>query len=343
MFTAEFFETRAAKAREAQSTVSSFFESVEGEVQHPRVNWMPSCLKWPQHLPPSSSTTPPQPMPSSSSGEQVEEGQGTPSSGRCPLPLHPRWATLSLVPERAVAGLVTRTWDRRALKQRPRVTAKKCKAPVLVTAPPPAMLREASGGGEGRKPQPGLHYGRLRRPRQPPAKKKGATDTSSSSSDQGEESSCGEEDNEEQDEQMGAEEEDKKEICIQVKLGKEEKVKPCLEKPQPDANWFIWDGIRGTRANQDYQREVEDSSLLDIQSHLAGRRQGKLVRVATSDASSYTTGGTFLRLEQDWRDSHMAYLQVTPGHPATLPPLQHKTALSRASRPCSAGESLPPP
>ena len=106
---------------------------------------------------------------------------------------------------------------------------------------------------------------------------------------------------------MGAEEEDKKEICIQVeereergesvwlqvKLGKEEKVKPCLEKAQPDVNWFIWDGIRGTRANQvyhlaarssssfpsqDYQREVEDSSLLDIQSHLASRRQGRLVR-----------------------------------------------------------------
>ena len=97
---------------------------------------------------------------------------------------------------------------------------------------------------------------------------------------------------------MGAEEEDKKEICIQVKLGKEDKGKPCLEKPSPDANWFIWDGIRGTRANQDYQREVEDTSLLDIQSHLAGRRQGKLVRVASNEASSYHSGGSFLRLEQ---------------------------------------------
>ena len=83
-----------------------------------------------------------------------------------------------------------------------------------------------------------------------------------------------------------------------MKLGKEDKGKPCLEKPSPDANWFIWDGIRGTRANQDYQREVEDTSLLDIQSHLAGRRQGKLVRVSSNEASSYHSGGSFLRLEQ---------------------------------------------
>ena len=83
-----------------------------------------------------------------------------------------------------------------------------------------------------------------------------------------------------------------------MKLGKEDKGKPCLEKSSPDANWFIWDGIRGTRANQDYQREVEDTSLLDIQSHLAGRRQGKLVRVSSNEASSYHSGGSFLRLEQ---------------------------------------------
>ena len=89
-----------------------------------------------------------------------------------------------------------------------------------------------------------------------------------------------------------------KDWCVQVKLGKEDKGKPCLEKPSPDANWFIWDGIRGTRANQDYQRELEDTSLLDIQSHLAGRRHGKLVRVTSNEASSYHSGGSFLKLEQ---------------------------------------------
>ena len=131
-----------------------------------------------------------------------------------------------------------------------------------------------------------------------------------------------------------------------MKLGKEDKGKPCLEKPSPDTNWFIWDGIRGTRANQDYQRELEDTSLLDIENHLAGRRQGKLVKVTSNDASSYHSGGSFLKLEQvgkgsssgeyspilsdfflsqDWRDSHLAYLQ-------------HKTALNRPCRPSSAGK-----
>ena len=50
-------------------------------------------------------------------------------------------------------------------------------------------------------------------------------------SDNGAESSCGEEENGDHDDLMGAEEEeDKKEVCIQVKLCKEEKVKPSLEK-----------------------------------------------------------------------------------------------------------------
>ena len=91
-------------------------------------------------------------------------------------------------------------------------------------------------------------------------------------------------------------------MWAQVKLGKEDKGKPCLEKPSPDTNWFIWDGIRGTRANQDYQRELEDTSLLDIENHLAGRRQGKLVKVTSNDASSYNSGGSFLKLEQVWKD-----------------------------------------
>lgn len=97
-----------------------------------------------------------------------------------------------------------------------------------------------------------------------------------------------------------------------MKLGKEEKGKPCLEKPSPDANWFIWDGIRGTRANQDYQREVEDTSLLDIQSHLAGRRQGKLVRVSSNEASSYHSGGSFLRLEQVGFETSIVGLEDAP-------------------------------
>ena len=50
-------------------------------------------------------------------------------------------------------------------------------------------------------------------------------------SDKWAESSCGEEENGDHDELMGAEEEeDNKEVCIQVKLCREEKVKSSLEK-----------------------------------------------------------------------------------------------------------------
>ena len=62
----------------------------------------------------------------------------------------------------------------------------------------------------------------------------------------------------------------------------------------------------------------------DIQTHLAGRKSGKLVKMVNIETNSYKTGGSFLKLEQDWRDSHLAYLQ-------------HKTALVRSSRPSSAG------
>ena len=53
------------------------------------------------------------------------------------------------------------------------------------------------------------------------------------SSDNDEDSSCGEEDGGDNDDLMGAEEsgeEDKKELCIQVKLAKEEKSKPSLDR-----------------------------------------------------------------------------------------------------------------
>jgi len=228
------------------------------------------------------------------------------------LPQSSKWEELSLVPERNVAGLVTRRWDRRLVKK-PKMMAKK------------SIIQEASGMND-KKPQPGLNYGRIRRAPRLPQKKEKSTDTSSSSSDNGEDSSCGEEENGDHDELMGAEEdeeEDKKEVCIQVKLGKEEKVKPSLDK-LTDSNWCAWDSIRATRPNQDYQRETEDTSMNDIQTHLAGRRSGKLVKMVNTETGIYRTGGSFLRLEQDWRDSHLAYLQ-------------HKTALVRSSRPSSAG------
>ena len=58
-------------------------------------------------------------------------------------------------------------------------------------------------------------------------------------SENGAESSCGEE-NGDQEDLMGAEEEeDKKEVCIQVKLSKEEKTKPSLEKYEIGSQMFL--------------------------------------------------------------------------------------------------------
>ena len=96
-----------------------------------------------------------------------------------------------------------------------------------------------------------------------------------------------------------------------------------------DSDWCAWDPIRATRPNQDYQRETEDTSMNDIQTHLAGRKSGKLVKMVNIETNSNQTGGLFLKLEQDWRDSHLAYLQ-------------HKTALVRSSRPSSAGMDQQP-
>ena len=132
-----------------------------------------------------------------------------------------------------------------------------------------------------KKPQPGLNYGRIKRAPRLPLKKGKSTDSSSSS--EGEDSSCGEEEAGEQEELLGAEEsgeEDKKEVCIQVKVAKEEKCKPSLERPSgaDGTNNSSWDPIRATRQNQDIQREIEDTCMLDIQGHLLGKRRGKLMK-----------------------------------------------------------------
>ena len=151
-----------------------------------------------------------------------------------------------------------------------------------------------------KKPQPGLNYGRIKRAPRLPLKKGKSTDSSSSS--EGEDSSCGEEEAGEQEELLGAEEsgeEDKKEVCIQVKVAKEEKTKPSLERPSGgDGSNSSWDPIRATRQNQDIQREIEDTCMLDIQGHLVGKRKGKLMKNNNVDVQTYGAGGSFLRLEQ---------------------------------------------
>jgi len=123
-----------------------------------------------------------------------------------------------------------------------------------------------------------------------------------------------------------------------------------------DAQWYEWNSVRGTRMNQDYQREVEDTALSEISTHIATlrnkinktlpRRESKLklVPTATVDKGKFDglngkqlsrmdsgmlapPGGIFTQLEQDWRESHMAYLQ-------------HRSITSKISRPPSSGENL---
>ena len=149
-----------------------------------------------------------------------------------------KWEALSLVPDRSVDGLVTRKWDRR-MARKPKMVLKKCEIhsnniycyisnPVFI----PAVVSDVTFVSD-KKPQPGLNYGRIKRAPRIPLKKGKSSDSSSSSSDNGEDSSCGEEDAGDNDDVMVGEdsaEEDKKEVCIQVKLGKEEKSKPPLDK-----------------------------------------------------------------------------------------------------------------
>ena len=174
----------------------------------------------------------------------------------------------------------------------------------MLTLTAPALLSDVTILHD-KKPQPGLNYGRIKRAPRLPLKKGKSTDSSSSS--EGEDSSCGEDEAGEQEELLGAEEsgeEDKKEVCIQVKVAKEEKGKPSLERPSgaegtnSSGSSSSWDPIRATRQNQDIQREIEDTCMLDIQGHLLGKRKGKLMKNNNVDVQTYGAGGSFLRLEQ---------------------------------------------
>ena len=115
-------------------------------------------------------------------------------------------------------------------------------------------------------------------------------------------------------------------------------------------NWMRWDGERTNRANQDYQREREEIAMRDLLRHLS-RRQQHLARqqgqgggqsaymrpVASApnltSANGPPFGGIFLRLEQDWRETHMSYLQHRS---ATATAQNTLTINSRMPRPSSA-------
>jgi hypothetical protein len=98
------------------------------------------------------------------------------------------------------------------------------------------------------------------------------------------------------------------------------------------SSWMRWNPERTSRTNQDHQREREESSMRLLIKHLTKRHRQLVARQlaasggpTTSSSKSGTqsrwnnsnnsnsggipAGGSFLKLEQDWRETHIAYLQ----------------------------------
>ena len=98
------------------------------------------------------------------------------------------------------------------------------------------------------------------------------------------------------------------------------------------SSWMRWNPERTSRTNQDHQREREETSMRLLIKHLARRHRQMAARqnaasgnhkpsspksgtqsrwnnLNTSSATGTPVGGTFLKLEQDWRETHVAYLQ----------------------------------
>lgn len=106
----------------------------------------------------------------------------------------------------------------------------------------------------------------------------------------------------------------------------------------PVSAWMRWDGDRTIRANQDYQREREEMAMRDLLRHLSRRQQhlarqqqqyhsgGRPATAAPSSVTSAPFGGAFMRLEQDWRETHMSYLQHRSASAAALAPPSSLTA-----------------
>jgi hypothetical protein len=60
----------------------------------------------------------------------------------------------------------------------------------------------------------------------------------------------------------------------------------------PDSQWYVWDAVRGSRVNQDHQREVEDSSLADIARHLGRHHEKQAPLPRDSFMKQMTDGST---------------------------------------------------
>ena len=98
------------------------------------------------------------------------------------------------------------------------------------------------------------------------------------------------------------------------------------------SSWMRWNPERTSRTNQDHQREREETSMRLLIKHLTKRHRQSVARqnansgstnssspksstqsrwhtTGQSNPGSTPTGGSFLKLEQDWRETHIAYLQ----------------------------------
>ena len=97
------------------------------------------------------------------------------------------------------------------------------------------------------------------------------------------------------------------------------------------SSWMRWDPERTSRTNQDFQREREETSMRLLIKHLTRRNRQAAARKQASGSGQSSSvpkivnqgrwnvngacqgviphGGIFLRLEQDWRETHLAYLQ----------------------------------
>ena len=98
------------------------------------------------------------------------------------------------------------------------------------------------------------------------------------------------------------------------------------------SSWMRWNPERTSRTNQDHQREREETSMRLLVKHLVRRHrqmtarqnagsgghkpsspksgtQSRWSNLNSSNSTSIPAGGSFLKLEQDWRETHIAYLQ----------------------------------
>ena len=62
--------------------------------------------------------------------------------------------------------------------------------------------------------------------------------------------------------------------------------------------WYEWNSERGPLTNQDYQREIEDKSMVALNAKLVEKRMGKPCKIKVQDQLSYQLGGSFNKLEQ---------------------------------------------